>query len=92
MCYVSYQTDRFLAAQDREEAHAEWLGMVAQDDEFSRYLDDAMEESFNHLSQEDNESLENYGDFSLLSSEGKGAVLDRAQELAADDGFSRYDE
>lgn len=93
MCYVSYQVDRYLAAEDRAIARSEWIGMKAEDDSYGRYLQDAAEQ-IEGLSASDNAILEDSGldAFDALSSEGKEAIADKALELAIDDGFSRYDE
>lgn len=90
MCYISYQTDRYLAAQDREDARNEWLGMQAQDDGYSRYKDDAFEKA--ELNDADAEIAADTGELSLISNEGKELVTDLAFELATKDGFSRYEE
>jgi len=90
MCYISYQTDRYLAAQDREDARSEWLGMQAQDDGYSHYIDDAFEKA--ELNDVDAEIAADTGELSLISKEGQELVTDLAFELAAKDGFSRYEE
>jgi len=94
MCYVSYQIDRHLEAQDRAVAREEWLGMSAQDDNYGRYAQDAGEQLDGTLSAADNAVLEDLGmdGFALLSNAGKEAIKDRAIDLAIEDGFSRYDE
>lgn len=92
MCYVSYQTDRFLADEDRAAARVEWLGLKGEDDNYGRYLIDAFEQSESVLSAADNEIAVDTGELSLLSKEGQEAVLLLAVDLAIEDGFSRYDE
>ncbi len=94
MCYVNYQIDRHLEAQDRAVAREEWLGMSAQDDNYGRYAQDAGEQLDGTLSAADNAVLEDLGmdGFDLLSNAGKEAIKDRAIDLAIEDGFSRYDE
>jgi hypothetical protein len=92
MCYVTYQIDRYLAAQDRATAREEWLGMQAQDDDYGRYAQDAMELMDGTLSDEDNQALEETGEFEALSAQGKEAIIERALDLAIEDGFSRYEE
>ena len=93
MCVVSYQIDRYLAAQDRDEARSEWLGMKGEDDNYGRYAQDAGEQLDGTLSAADNAVLEDLGmdGFDLLSNAGKEAIKDRAIDLAIEDGFSRYD-
>lgn len=90
MCVVSYQTDRYLVASDKAAAASEWLGMQAQDDGYSRYKDDAFEQA--GLNEADAEIAANTGELSLISKEGQQLVTDLAFELAAKDGFSRYEE
>ncbi len=96
MCYISYQTDRYLAAQDRDDARNEWLGMQAQNDSYKRYLEDAAE--LGAITGEwhllDNGLLQHFGlqHFDLMSDAGIAQLTDRAMELAAKDGFNRYDE
>jgi len=94
MCYVSYQVDRYLAAQDRDEARSEWLGMKGEDDNYGRYAQDAGEQLDGNLSTADNAILEDFGmeGWNMLSSAGKEAIKDRALDLAIEDGFSRYEE
>jgi len=94
MCVVSYQIDRYLAAQDRDEARSEWLGMKGEDDNYGRYAQDAGEQLDGTLSTADNAILEDFGmeGWNMLSSAGKEAIKDRAMDLAIEDGFSRYDE
>ena len=89
MCYVSYQVDRYLAAQDRAADQSDWLGMQAQDDGYSRYKDDAFEKA--ELNEVDAEIAADTGELSLISKEGQELVMDLAFELAAKDGFSRYE-
>ncbi len=89
MCYVSYQIDRYLAAQDRAAAASDWLGMQAQDDGYSRYKDDAFERA--ELNAADAEIAADTGELSLISNEGQELVTDLAFELATKDGFSRYE-
>ena len=93
MCFVSYQIDRFLAAEDCAVARGEWLGMKAEDDNYGRYLSDAAEQ-IEGLSASDNAILEDSGidAFDALSNAGKETIADKALELAIEDGFSRYDE
>jgi hypothetical protein len=94
MCYVSYQIDRYLAAQDREDAR-EWLGMKGEDDSYGRYQFDAAEQLDGTLSAADNTVLEDFGmeeGWNMLSSAGKEVIKDRALDLAIEDGFSRYEE
>ena len=92
MCYVSYQIDRYLAEQDREDARGEWLGMKAEDDNYGRYLSDAAEQ-IEGLSASDNAILEDSGldAFDALSKTGKDAIQSKAVDLAIEDSFSRYD-
>lgn len=90
MCYVSYQIDRHLADQDREDARNEWLGMKAEDDSYGRYLQDAFEQCA--LSESDAEIAADTGDLRAISTEGQEAVRQLAVDLAIEDGFSRYDE
>ncbi len=94
MCYVSYQIDRHLADEDREDARNEWVGMKAEDDSYGRYMQDAAEALDGSLSGFDNAILEDAGmdAFESLSKKGKEAILERAVELAIEDGFSRYEE
>lgn len=92
MCYVSYQIDKYVEAQDRAAAHEEWLGMEAQDDDYGRYAQDAMELMDGLLSDADNQTLEDVGEFEALSAQGKEAIIERAMDLAIEDGFSRYEE
>ncbi len=93
MCYVSYQIDRHLEAQDRDEARGEWLGMKAEDDNYGRYLSDAAEQ-IEGLSASDNTILEDSGldAFDALSKTGKEAIKSKAVDLAIKDSFSRYEE
>lgn len=91
MCYVSYQTDRYLAQVDRENARNEWLQGLAELDGHGLYLSDAIE-AVEGLSERDNQILEDTGEFSFLSEAGKEAVQELAGILAYQDGFSRYDE
>lgn len=94
MCVVSYQIDRYLAAQDRDEARSEWLGMKGEDDNYGRYAQDAGEQLDGTLSAADNAILEDFGmeeGWNMLSSAGKEAIKDRAVDLAIEDGFSRYE-
>jgi hypothetical protein len=94
MCYVSYQIDCYLAAQDRMTAREEWLGMKGEDDSYGRYQFDAAEQLDGTLSAADNAVLEDLGmdGWDLLSNVGKEAIKDRAMDLAIEDGFSRYEE
>lgn len=94
MCYVSYQIDQHLADEDREDARNEWVGMMAEDDGYGRYMQDAAEALDGKLGEMDNAILEDSGldAFEALSSKGKEAIADKALELAIEDGFSRYDE
>lgn len=93
MCYVSYQIDRNLAAEDREDARNERLQWLAELDSYSLYLSDAVEAvEFEGLSERDSQILEDTGDFSFLSEAGKEKVQELAEILAAQDEFSRYDE
>lgn len=93
MCYVSYQIDRHLAAEDRAAAHQDWLGMRAQNDSYELYRADAMEAVDGALSANDNEVLEDFGidGYALLSAEGKEAVDDKAQEIGSKEWFKRYE-
>ena len=92
MCHVSYQIDRFLAAEDCAVARGEWLGMKAEDDNYGRYLSDAAEQ-IEGLSASDNAILEDSGldAFDALSKTGKDAIQSKAVDLAIEDSFSRYD-
>ncbi len=95
MCYVSYQLDQYLAAQDREDARNEWLGMKGEDDGYGRYMQDAMEQVDSaRWGWRDNEILEWFGmdGWENLSDAAKEAIKDKAMDLAIEDGFSRYDE
>lgn len=92
MCYVSYQIDRHLADEDREDARNEWLQGLAELDGYGLYLSDAVEAvEFEGLSERDSQILEDTGEFSFLSEAGKEKVQEIVEILAAQDGFSRYE-
>ena len=95
MCYVTYQIDRYLEACDKAAAHEEWLGMSAQDDNYGRYVQDAMEQVDSaRWGWRDNEILEWFGidGWENLSDAAKESIKDKAMDLAIEDGFSRYEE
>ena len=90
MCYVTSQIDRYLEQQDREDARDEWLARSASADEYKKYRDDAMEQ-ISGLDAQDQQSLEDVGEFYELSASGKAAVLELAEELAAANNYRRYE-
>jgi len=89
-CVVERDLNAHLKRYDDFQARSEWLGMQAQDDGYSHYIDDAFEKA--ELNDVDAEIAADTGELSLISKEGQELVTDLAFELAAKDGFSRYDE